>query len=109
LPLFALGTLIIGLGFGIFLPSVMADIGRRAPQSLNALAFAMSFVCANLGGFLTPMALMSAGRLFGASGVGRFAFLFAAICLFIGSVVWAGIATVLGKPREDATGTATAD
>jgi MFS family permease len=109
LPLFTFGTVIAGLGFGTFVPSVMADIGRRAPQSLNALAFAVCFVCANLGGFLSPIVLMSVGRLFGASGVGRFAFLFSGACLIIGAIAWAAIATMIGKPREDATGTATAD
>lgn len=96
LSLFTSGTIIIGLGFGVFLPAVLADTGRRAPQSLNSLAFAIFFVCGNLGGFLSPIVLNSAGRLFGTSGVGRFAFLFSAICLLIGSVVWGGIAA-MGK------------
>jgi MFS family permease len=107
LPLFITGTVIAGLGFGLFVPSVFADIGRRAPKSLNALAFALCFVCANVGGFLTPIVLMSAGRLFGASGVGRFAFLFSATCLLIGSILWGGIGAIVGKPREDVAGVAT--
>jgi MFS family permease len=102
LPLFTLGTVIAGLGFGTFVPSVMADIGRKSPQSLNAMAFALCFVCANLGGFLSPIVLVSVGGLFGASGVGRFAFLFSGACLLIGAILWAGIATTIGKPREDA-------
>jgi MFS family permease len=102
LPLFTIGAVVAGLGLGLFGPSVFADIGRRAPQSLNALAFALGFVCTNLGAFLTPIVLMSAGRLFGVSGVGRFAFLFSATCLFIGSIVWVGIGAMVGKSEEDA-------
>jgi MFS family permease len=99
LGLLTFAGLILGFGMGLSTAAVFVDVGMRTSRATSGLAFAIVMAAVNLGGFLSPVILVPLGRVFGAPGTGRFAFLIAAVGLLAGFIVWVFISLWIRKGR----------
>jgi MFS family permease len=86
LPSYYLGSLLLGFGFGSFMPFLITEANERTTVATSAMATAIVFFGNSLGNFAAPYVLGPLGRLIGSNSNSQFvvaAIIQVILCIFV--------------------------
>jgi MFS family permease len=95
-------SLIIGMGFGTTMPSIMVKISTVAPRTTTTLAIAFATSAMGVGQFISPLVLNFIGNLIG-NGSFRFIFLISGIGILGCAAIWVVLNQKIEKILNNAT------
>lgn len=95
-------SLIIGMGFGTTMPSIMVKLSIVAPKAATTLAIAFATSAMGVGQFISPFVLNTLGSAIG-NGTFRFNFLISGVGILCCAAIWFVLNQKIEKILNNAT------